>query len=96
MFVVYMCVYDIIGFVRTQIDYGAGSLKSWDSSFDLVNLLKHEIRDGQLSFRGKRVLEVFLVYTSNTFYGFIFTLYLYLRFVWHIEIQYLFFYVLPA
>lgn len=35
-----------------------GSLKSWDSSFDLVNLLKHEIRDGQLSFRGKRVLEL--------------------------------------
>ena len=35
-----------------------GHLKSWDSSIDLVNVLKHEIRDGQLSFRGKRVLEV--------------------------------------
>ncbi|TYI06452.1 hypothetical protein ES332_A10G160300v1 [Gossypium tomentosum] len=35
-----------------------GFLKSWNSSFDLVNVLKHEIRDGQLSFRGKRVLEL--------------------------------------
>ncbi|GKV00238.1 hypothetical protein SLEP1_g12968 [Rubroshorea leprosula] len=35
-----------------------GYLKSWDSSIDLVNVLKHEIRDGQLSFRGKRVLEL--------------------------------------
>lgn len=38
----------------------AGSLKTWESSIDLVNILKHEIRDGQLSFRGKRILEVFL------------------------------------
>ena len=29
-----------------------------DNSVDLVNVLKHEIGDGQLSFRGKRVLEV--------------------------------------
>ncbi|XP_028780063.1 histidine protein methyltransferase 1 homolog isoform X2 [Neltuma alba] len=35
-----------------------GHLKSWDSSIDLVGALKHEIRDGQLSFRGKRVLEL--------------------------------------
>ncbi|GJZ26658.1 hypothetical protein Tco_0570911 [Tanacetum coccineum] len=35
-----------------------GSSKSCDSSFDLVNVLKQEIRDAQLSFRGKRVLEV--------------------------------------
>lgn len=35
-----------------------GSLKSWDSSINLVNVLKDEIRDGQLSFRGKRVLEL--------------------------------------
>ncbi|KAI7727997.1 hypothetical protein M8C21_006064 [Ambrosia artemisiifolia] len=34
------------------------SLKSWDSSVDLVNVLKHEIKDGQLSFRGKRVLQL--------------------------------------
>lgn len=40
------------------VSFSAGSLKSWDSSIDLVNVLKHEIRDGQLSFRGKRVLEV--------------------------------------
>jgi len=42
---------------RNQCGF-AGYLKSWDSSIDLVNVLKHEIRDGQLSFRGKRVLEV--------------------------------------
>ncbi|KAH9783690.1 hypothetical protein KPL71_009417 [Citrus sinensis] len=35
-----------------------GFLKCWESSIDLVNVLKHEIRDGQLSFRGKRVLEL--------------------------------------
>ncbi|PWA47861.1 hypothetical protein CTI12_AA495330 [Artemisia annua] len=34
------------------------SLKSMDSSLDLVNILKHEIRDAQLSFRGKRVVEL--------------------------------------
>ncbi|RRT46145.1 hypothetical protein B296_00036116, partial [Ensete ventricosum] len=38
--------------------HAAGSLKSWESSTDLVNNLKLEIRDGLLSFRGKRVLEV--------------------------------------
>lgn len=43
----------------------AGYLKSWDSSIDLVNVLKHEIRDGQLSFRGKRVLEVCLLNTNS-------------------------------
>ncbi|KAJ6821172.1 uncharacterized protein M6B38_128380 [Iris pallida] len=53
-------VADIIGFsssemISTKPD---GSLKSWESSIDLVNTLKHEIRDGQLSFRGKRVLEL--------------------------------------
>lgn len=35
-----------------------GTLKYWESSITLVNILKNEIRDGQLSFRGKRVLEV--------------------------------------
>ncbi|CAL5414090.1 unnamed protein product [Camellia sinensis] len=34
-----------------------GLLKCWDSSVDLLNVLKHEVRDGQMSFRGKRVLE---------------------------------------
>ena len=38
--------------------HAAGSLKSWESSTDLVNSVKLEIRDGLLSFRGKRVLEV--------------------------------------
>ncbi|KAH7521154.1 hypothetical protein FEM48_Zijuj07G0003100 [Ziziphus jujuba var. spinosa] len=50
-------VADIIGFngsemICTKPD---GYLKSWDSSIDLVNVLKHEIRDGQLSFRGKHL-----------------------------------------
>ncbi|XP_022979834.1 histidine protein methyltransferase 1 homolog isoform X1 [Cucurbita maxima] len=35
-----------------------GHLKSWDSSMYLVNVLKYEICDGQLSFRGKKVLEL--------------------------------------
>jgi len=35
-----------------------GGLKLWESSLDLVNTLKREIQDGQLSFRGKRVLEL--------------------------------------
>ncbi|XP_071690245.1 uncharacterized protein [Rutidosis leptorrhynchoides] len=50
-------VSDIIGseLISSKPDV---ALKSWDSSVDLVNILKHEIRDGQLSFRGKRVLEL--------------------------------------
>lgn len=50
-------VSDMIGseLLQSKAD---GSCKSWDSSFDLVNVLKHEIRDAQLSFRGKRVLEL--------------------------------------
>ncbi|TYK16995.1 histidine protein methyltransferase 1-like protein [Cucumis melo var. makuwa] len=53
-------VADIIGFNGSESTSSKpeGHLKSWDSSIDLVNVLKHEIRDGQLSFRGKRVLEL--------------------------------------
>ncbi|GLU10616.1 hypothetical protein SLE2022_274080 [Rubroshorea leprosula] len=53
-------VVDIIGFTGSEMISSKpdGYLKSWDSSIDLVNVLKHEIRDGQLSFRGKRVLEL--------------------------------------
>lgn len=53
-------VADIIGFngSDSMSSKPEGYLKSWDSSIDLVNILKHEIRDGQLSFRGKRVLEL--------------------------------------
>ncbi|ONK57841.1 uncharacterized protein A4U43_C09F4740 [Asparagus officinalis] len=53
-------VADIIGFSSSEMISSKpdGSLKAWESSIDLVNLLKHEIRDGQLSFRGKRVLEL--------------------------------------
>ncbi|KAG6670574.1 hypothetical protein I3843_Q054300 [Carya illinoinensis] len=53
-------VADIIGFNGLEMISSKpdGYLKSCDSSIDLVNVLKHEIRDGQLSFRGKRVLEL--------------------------------------
>lgn len=53
-------VADIIGFAGSEMISSKpdGFVKSWDSSIDLVNVLKHEIRDGQLSFRGKRVLEL--------------------------------------
>ncbi|KAI4370404.1 hypothetical protein MLD38_018759 [Melastoma candidum] len=53
-------VADVIGFGSSDVLWSKpdGCLKSWDSSIDLVNVLKHEIRDGQLSFRGKRVLEL--------------------------------------
>ncbi|XP_077228905.1 S-adenosyl-L-methionine-dependent methyltransferases superfamily protein [Tasmannia lanceolata] len=53
-------VSDIIGFTSSEMlsSKSEGGLKSWESSIDLVNVLKHEIRDGQLSFRGKRILEL--------------------------------------
>ncbi|GKC58207.1 histidine protein methyltransferase 1 [Tanacetum coccineum] len=50
-------VLDIIG-SELKSSKADASLKSMDSSLDLVNILKHEIRDAQLSFRGKRVLEL--------------------------------------
>ncbi|URE08552.1 hypothetical protein MUK42_24276 [Musa troglodytarum] len=51
---------DVIGFSNSEMASfkSDGSLKSWVSSTDLVNSLKLEIRDGLLSFRGKRVLEL--------------------------------------
>lgn len=54
-------------YVKLQIDDAnfclnfeivSGNLRYWESSINLVNVLKNEIRDGQLSFRGKKVLEV--------------------------------------
>jgi len=53
-------VADIIGLSGSETAplKNEGSLKSWESSVVLVNVLKNEIRDGQLSFRGKRVLEL--------------------------------------
>ncbi|KAJ4957099.1 hypothetical protein NE237_013882 [Protea cynaroides] len=53
-------VADIIGSASSESisSKSEGSVKAWDSPIDLVNVLKHEIRDGQLSFRGKRVLEL--------------------------------------
>ena len=40
-------------------------MKSWESAIVLVDVLKNEIRDGQLSFRGKRVLEVLPLMSLN-------------------------------
>lgn len=40
----------------------AGGLKLWECTIDLVETLRREIQDGQLSFRGKRVLEVLSLY----------------------------------
>ncbi|XP_047333189.1 uncharacterized protein LOC124936714 [Impatiens glandulifera] len=53
-------VADLIGLAGSEITPSKpdGSVKLSESSIDLVNVLKHEIRDGQLSFRGKRVLEL--------------------------------------
>ncbi|XP_010525954.1 PREDICTED: uncharacterized protein LOC104803653 [Tarenaya hassleriana] len=53
-------VADLIGLSGSEIAplKHDGSLRSWESSIDLVSILKNEIRDGQLSFRGKRVLEL--------------------------------------
>lgn len=50
-------VSDIVG-SESILSKPDASLKNWESSLDLVNILNHEIRDGQLSFRGKRVLEI--------------------------------------
>ncbi|GLJ22053.1 hypothetical protein SUGI_0413250 [Cryptomeria japonica] len=51
---------DVLGVCNSDLVPGKyeGGLKLWESSLDLVNTLKREIRDGQLSFRGKRVLEL--------------------------------------
>lgn len=43
---------------KRTYSFSAGTLKSWENSITLVNIIRNEIRDGQLSFRGKRVLEV--------------------------------------
>nr|GEX70611.1 hypothetical protein [Tanacetum cinerariifolium] len=50
-------VSDIIGSELMISSKTVASWKSMDNSLDLVNFLKHEIQDLQLSLRGKRVLE---------------------------------------
>lgn len=51
---------DVFGVSNSDLVPGKyeGGLKLWESSIDLVNTLKREIQDGQLSFRGKQVLEL--------------------------------------
>lgn len=68
----YILIFNILGqnllFFLIFFFILSGHVKSWDSSIDLVNILKHDIRDGQLSFRGKRVLEVlYLTYKNIRF-----------------------------
>lgn len=51
---------DVFGVSNSDLVPGKyeGGLKLWESSTDLVNALKHKIQDGQLSFKGKKVLEL--------------------------------------
>ncbi|TVU08959.1 hypothetical protein EJB05_42387 [Eragrostis curvula] len=53
-------VVDMVGLSKSDIvtSKGEGSSKCWESSIDLVNVLKDEIRDGLLTFRSKQVLEL--------------------------------------
>lgn len=53
-------VADMIAFSPSEVASSKhdSSLKYWESSITIVNIIKNEIRDGQLSFRGKRVLEL--------------------------------------
>ncbi|XP_020112303.1 uncharacterized protein LOC109726880 [Ananas comosus] len=55
-----LSVADMIGLSHSDAvpSKSDGSLKYWESSIALVNVLKNEIRDGLLSFRGKRILEL--------------------------------------
>lgn len=38
--------------------WGSGGLKLWEGSLDLIKALHIEVKNGNLSLRGKRVLEV--------------------------------------
>lgn len=51
---------DILGMSNTDLVPGKyeGGLKLWECAIDLVNILQGEVKDGRLSFRGKRVLEL--------------------------------------
>ncbi|KAJ1696531.1 hypothetical protein LUZ63_005043 [Rhynchospora breviuscula] len=53
-------VADLIGFTSSDMSPSKieGNMRYWESSINLVNVLKNEIRDGQLNFRGKKVLEL--------------------------------------
>ncbi|EFJ15099.1 hypothetical protein SELMODRAFT_180720 [Selaginella moellendorffii] len=51
---------EILGISNSDLVPGKyeGGFKLWECAIDLVDTLRREIQDGQLSFRGKRVLEV--------------------------------------
>ncbi|GJM99233.1 hypothetical protein PR202_ga16316 [Eleusine coracana subsp. coracana] len=53
-------IVDMVGLSKSDITTSKsdGSSKCWESSIDLVNVLKDEIRDGLLTFRSKQVLEL--------------------------------------
>ncbi|RDY06860.1 Histidine protein methyltransferase 1-like protein [Mucuna pruriens] len=44
--------------VATLIPFGLGGLKLWEGSLDLIKALQSDIKNGLISFGGKRVLEV--------------------------------------
>ncbi|KAG4919998.1 hypothetical protein JHK82_048957 [Glycine max] len=42
----------------TLVSFGLGGLKLWEGSLDLIKALRSDIKNGLISFAGKRVLEV--------------------------------------
>jgi hypothetical protein len=51
-------VFMLSAFMIRFVFWDAGGLKLWEGSLDLINALQAEVRNGHLSFSGKRVLEV--------------------------------------
>ena len=55
-FFLFLCF--LLLFMIRFVFWDAGGLKLWEGSLDLINALQAEVRNGHLSFSGKRVLEV--------------------------------------
>lgn len=56
IFFLFLCF--LLLFMIRFVFWDAGGLKLWEGSLDLINALQAEVRNGHLSFSGKRVLEV--------------------------------------
>lgn len=55
------CYFVYVGLVHSfakRYVFGVGGLKLWEGSLDLVKALRSEAENGNISFSGKRVLEV--------------------------------------
>lgn len=62
------CLYDVLLhqiLMACLSVLGVGGLKLWEGSLDLVKALSSEVQNGQLSFTGKRVLEVGILTISG-------------------------------